>query len=133
MPTRAKRMLLAGAGWLAAFAVLFIVYKFWGVGIPCPLHWATGLYCPGCGVMRALVSFVQLQFYQALRFNALLFVLLPLLLFFLIRDFIHAMRGTKPASARIEPVVVIVVAVVAVAFTIARNLPWFAFLAPTVV
>src|SRR4051812_28859789 len=47
-----------GAGALAGSAGIVVLYHFRpGVGShypPCPIYWATGLYCPGCGITRAL-------------------------------------------------------------------------------
>lgn len=133
MPVKARRMLVTGAVWLAVFLALFAMYQLFGFGIPCPFHLVTGLYCPGCGTMRALVSLVQFDFYQALRYNLLILVLLPVLAVQTVVQFVGHMRGQPPKSGRAEKVFIIVLAVCVVLFTIARNLPWFAILAPTAV
>lgn len=38
-----------------------------------------GLYCPGCGGTRMVQSILKLDFYQAFRYNPLVFVLLALI------------------------------------------------------
>jgi len=41
---------------------------------PCAIRAATGLYCPGCGGTRALLSMLDHDFRAALRYNPLLIV-----------------------------------------------------------
>ena len=51
-------------------AVVYILGKF-GVGIPCIFHVITGLDCPGCGNTRAVLSLIQLNFSEMLKYNLL--------------------------------------------------------------
>jgi hypothetical protein len=45
----------------------------------CAFHEMTGLYCPGCGSTRALHYLLHGELREALRYNALFVLVLPLL------------------------------------------------------
>jgi hypothetical protein len=47
-------------------------------GIPCPIKEATGVSCPGCGMSRALIALLTLDFSSALYYHPVAFVLLPM-------------------------------------------------------
>lgn len=89
----------------------------------CLLHEIFGLDCPGCGGTRMVLSFLQLDFYQAFRFNPWAFVMLPTVTisFLLLRNkhtdiLLNIVRGAFFAT---------------IAFFVMRNLPGFEFLRPT--
>ena len=46
----------------------------------CPFHALTGLYCPGCGTLRAIHYLLNGQFGTAFRYQPLLISLSPILL-----------------------------------------------------
>ena len=46
---------------------------------PCPIHWATGFYCPGCGSTRAIHCLLHGDLHGALSKNALMVLSIPLL------------------------------------------------------
>jgi hypothetical protein len=46
---------------------------------PCPLHFLTGLYCPGCGSLRALHQLLTGNLAGALSLNPLMVLSLPFL------------------------------------------------------
>jgi hypothetical protein len=46
---------------------------------PCPLHSLTGLYCPGCGSLRALHQLLHGHLERAFALNPLLVITLPIL------------------------------------------------------
>lgn len=100
----------------------------------CGFHKVTGYYCPGCGAMRALDSLLHFDVYQAVRFNVLFVLTLPALLLVLARIAAQYIRDgrTLPPGKWDKPLAVTVI-VLAVAFGIARNLPAFSVLAPTIV
>ncbi|WP_353959560.1 DUF2752 domain-containing protein [Aequorivita aurantiaca] len=49
--------------------------------IPCPFHYITGLFCPGCGSQRAIHSLVHGDLVGAFKFNPLLVLTLPILIY----------------------------------------------------
>ena len=87
----------------------------------CMFHQMTGLYCPGCGATRALSAMLHGDVAASLHNNLLLFPLLALIVFLLMR----------PQMSFKRPVAVAIVAVI-VAFTVMRNIPVapFTYLAP---
>lgn len=49
--------------------------------IPCPFHYLTGFYCPGCGSQRAIHLLLHGNVLGAFRFNPLMVLTLPLLVY----------------------------------------------------
>ena len=46
-------------------------------------QYLTGVPCPGCGLSRALAALLRLDFWTALRFHPMVFVLPPVVLYVL--------------------------------------------------
>lgn len=98
----------------------------------CPLHAATGLWCPFCGGLRAVWLLAHLQVGSALSSNLVLFALAPWFAWRAWRTltarppFVPRWRG-RPLPAATIPATVIVLLV---AYTVVRNLPVGGFLAP---
>ena len=63
---------------LACIATLVITGH---VALLCVIKTITGYYCPGCGVTRAIVSLFNGQLYQAFRYNSIIFIDIPIILF----------------------------------------------------
>ena len=105
--------------------ILFIIdfYKY-DIGIPCIFHLITGFYCPGCGGTRAIKSILHLDFYQAFRYNALVTVLIPFTIIFLIYKYIFNGKRKIPNSIWIFLLIIVIL------FGIIRNIYIFNFLAP---
>ena len=95
----------------------------------CTFHQLTGLNCPGCGMTRAVYALVHGNFPAALRDNALLvFALVGLALRGL---WVVWRKGTAGAAGEFFPAKFLwPLLVMALVFTVLRNLPAFAFLAP---
>ena len=68
-----------------AAAVLFLaaVFSLW---IGCPLRRLFGLSCPRCGVSRALLGALRLDFSEAFRFHPLWPLVLPGLVLWVLRE-----------------------------------------------
>jgi len=56
----------------------YINYKY-GIGFPCMSNKIFGINCPGCGMTRAAVAMMQLNFIEAINYNAFSIILLPIL------------------------------------------------------
>jgi hypothetical protein len=95
----------------------------------CPFYWATGLYCPGCGGLRAVHALVHGDVVTAAHRNLLLLLLLP---FGIAAWATWTRRRWRDPWAVWHPSVrgaqLLVISLVV--FSVLRNLPWFAFLAP---
>lgn len=94
--------------------------------LKCLWNELTGLYCPGCGITRMLIALVQLDFYQAFRYNPLLF----LLIIFGIGYSLYSLLKYKKIK-KTSPKLIMVILSITILFGIIRNIPFFAFLAPT--
>ena len=51
---------------ILAIEIALIWYLF---GIPCLIRYTTGLICPGCGMTRAWLSVLRLDFAKAMYYN----------------------------------------------------------------
>ena len=101
--------------------------RYFGFSIPCVFHEITGFYCPGCGVTRMLFSLLKLDFYQAFRYNPLLFILLIL---FLMCKIIELVKKRKIVFSEKVYYVIIVILLI---YGVVRNIPIFGFLEPTAI
>ena len=59
----------------AGLAVYFVVAT--ALSIPCPIKFATGACCPGCGMSRALIALLTGDVVGAWQYHPLVFLLLP--------------------------------------------------------
>jgi hypothetical protein len=115
--------------------VLLIVYlivgKLFDIYIPCPIHFITGLYCPGCGITRMLFSMIKLDFYQAFRYNPLMFISTPFILFLFINNIYSIYKNKKSLVKKIPNSIWYILLIITILFGILRNI--ITYLAPTVV
>lgn len=95
----------------------------------CEFHELTGLNCPGCGGTRAAYQLLHWHLVRALHDNALFVVSLAALAgrwtWFTLRKARN--RSPKPF---LPPWVLWTFLIVAIVFTVLRNLPAFSFLSP---
>jgi len=87
----------------------------------CGLHWLTGLHCPGCGCLRAAHALLHGRLADALAFNPLFVVAVPLAA---IAWFWNRCRR-QPLAAR--PAWAWWLVGVLAAFGVARNVPVYPF------
>ena len=78
------------------FAAVLIIYGiFFYAGISCPVKFITGISCPGCGMTRACLYALKLDFASAFAFHPLWIGLLPaifLLAFFYLKGMSKAVK-----------------------------------------
>lgn len=146
MPVRTAsvRPLAAPVAVAAAVAVGTAVVAFVDPAQPgrypaCPILAVTGLYCPGCGGLRAVHALAHGDVAQAWDLNALLILAIPLAVAAYLLWVRARLRGALPGQPvprrpwmRTVPVAAGAIAalVVSLGFAVARNLPAFAALAP---
>ena len=101
----------------------------WGF---CPLYATTGIYCPGCGGLRAVNDLTDGRVGAALSSNVLVAVGVPIATVWLAVWLVARWRGTTvPAlPPRARTALAWAGALLALVFTIARNTPAGAWLAP---
>lgn len=103
------------------------VSNYYNFEIDCIFYKLTGLYCPGCGITRMFESLFNLKFYQAFRFNPLVFVLLILFIIYLI----IGLFISKPTLKKINKIIIYPLLLIIVIYGILRNFPTFSYLIPT--
>lgn len=67
------------------FAVAFPVAAFY-LTFGCPLRFFAGICCPGCGMSRALVALIKLDFYTAFNMHPLIFIMPVVALLYILRN-----------------------------------------------
>ena len=126
---------LARLAWLVAALAVLGVGAWWLAGhgpaslpLMCILNKTTGLQCPGCGMTRAAHAFFEGRFADAFGFNPLGVLLLPLGLLGLGLEAQGWIYGTKPRwRIPLGRYGAVTLAVLVIAFTVLRNLPWWPF------
>ncbi|WP_422335788.1 DUF2752 domain-containing protein [Rhodococcus sp. (in: high G+C Gram-positive bacteria)] len=96
----------------------------------CPVYAMTGLWCPGCGGLRAVHDLTNMDLGSAVSSNVLILPLLAVLTFAWIR-WVRRRRHDRPPSAlALGPRATVFVLIVLAAFTVTRNTTWGSWLAP---
>ena len=98
----------------------------------CPIHGATGLYCPGCGTARALGALLQGDLRAAFDHNVLMVVLLPLFAMIAVLQLISLVRDNGFRELPLPRWMLAAMLLAMLGFAVARNLPyaWAQWLAP---
>ena len=102
---------------------LFVLIQY-NVGIPCIFNKITGLYCPGCGGNRAIISLMHLNFYEAIRNNLIITLSIPLIFVYVFIKYI------LNKHIKISDTLWLIILIITIVFAILRNIPLFSFLAP---
>jgi len=121
-------ILLVAAG--ALLLLYFFVEPKNGILPKCFFHELTGLYCPGCGVQRSFHALLNGHILNAIDYNLLFILFLPLIIFFILA---FSLGRKHPATSFIyKPVFSFTVVIVVVSFWVLRNIPVtpFSWLAP---
>jgi hypothetical protein len=95
----------------------------------CPFLAVTGWFCPGCGSLRALHALAHGDLGAALARNPLMVLTVPVLLGWWAAWLVRSLRA-RPRQWVAPAWAIWAFLALVVAFTIARNLPGAAFLAP---
>lgn len=116
---------------LTLMGFLYLLLIYFDIVIPCFFYKLTGFYCPGCGVTRMFLSLLHLDFYQAFRFNPLLFILFP---FFIILGILQYKRWLFNQNYfKVPDFVWNSILIITILYGILRNLEVFSFMAPTLI
>ena len=118
---------------LLIIIVYLILNKYHIICIPCLIHEITGMYCPGCGVTRMLINILSGNFYQAFRYNPLLFIFIPFFILYILDLFISKVKNKKMITELFEPYIWYVLIGIFIVYGILRNIPYFDYLKPTLI
>ena len=99
----------------------------WGV---CPFHAMTGAWCPGCGGLRAVNDLTHGDVLAAASSNLVFVLALPVVALLWVSWVRHSWAGTRWVSTGLSTPTVWMVLVPVLVFSVARNLPFGAWLAP---
>lgn len=119
------------AAGLAAATTLFTIDPNQPGHYPvCPFLAVSGLYCPGCGSLRALHDLLHGDVAGALARNPLTVVAVPYLILALVTAFLRATGRPAPRSTSLPPWTIWLVLGVVLVFAVLRNLPGWDWLSP---
>lgn len=122
MKKRLKSVLTVFLSFLTAGLCYALLVIYFDIKIPCMFNSLTGLLCPGCGITRMCVFILKGDFYNAFYSNRLVFILIPLFIYFIL---IFSIRYIKYGSYKIKPfekIVILFVIILLVLFGIIRNI-----------
>lgn len=112
---------------MAGLVGLLLLWKFdpasSGIFPPCPLHYLTGWYCPGCGSLRAMHQLLQGNVRAGWALNPLTMVLLPFIGYGLMSQALLVLRGRRLPGIFLSANIIRALCGVIVLFGILRNLP----------
>lgn len=107
---------------VTVMAILVLMER---IAIPCIFNKVTGLYCPGCGITRAIRAGLKGNISESFHNNVLLYTVIPVLG---INEIIYRLTDRKYKKA--YNITLILLLISALIFAILRNFPQFSFLAP---
>lgn len=129
--------LTVGIGVPLAMVAVALFFAIIQSSPPCIFYAVTGLYCPGCGAGRCFLALMRFEFYQAFRYQPLLFICLPVIAYYLLKVYIKFVFGKDvlPFPEIRSKFIAVSIPVVIIAYWILRNIPVFPFtlLAPNAV
>ena len=109
-----------------SFIWVMLLYK---IKYHCPFLHFFHIYCAGCGGTRMILSILRLDFYQAFRYNPLLFILFILgIIYFIIMIFIYIKKKIIVVPSFYSLLILLFILLV---YMVLRNIPEFSFLIPT--
>ena len=129
-----KRIIVVFALFIGILLISFLYYKFYSIyhiGIPCVFHELTGLYCPGCGITRAIFALFEFNLKKAVQYNILIFIIGPFLLYYSIKKIYNWVLDKKEKNI-LPNLLVYIMLIITILFSILRNIEWFSFLRPII-
>jgi predicted membrane metal-binding protein len=79
-------------------AVILSALSICDIGIPCLFTTIFGIHCWGCGMTHAAIALLKFQFAEAWNENPLVVVVIPLITFAVIQDFLKFKRRISQST-----------------------------------
>ena len=134
MTEKKKRTIIVIILFISAILFLLIYKRInntYHIGIPCIFHKITRLYCPGCGMTRAIFSLLNLDIKQAIRNNILVVLVMPFIAIYVINYAYIWINNLKKDPSRIFPKWLwYALLIITITFGIIRNIKYFYWLNP---
>jgi hypothetical protein len=126
----AKVKLVGMAVFVAGASCILFLYDpaHWNFYPPCPFHFLTNYYCPGCGSLRALHQLFHGNIMGALDLNPLMVLSLPFLGYSFLSDTIRMLRKDPGPKRYIPAFWIYLFLATVILFWILRNIPYYPFL-----
>ena len=105
--------------------VVFNLYIVFFTNYKCPWRRDFNIYCAGCGGTSMLRSLMKLDFYQAFRYNPLVFILFVGVILLKILRFNFSKKSKKYVSYFLLVIVIF--------YGVLRNIELFSYLQPTII
>ena len=132
-PDRARQLMVAATIWVGLTAISIFLF-FFNPSSPanqwfpkCPFRLVTGFQCPGCGATRAFYQLLHLHPVAAFKFNPLIMLTLPFLIYGFLGFTKSAITGKPYRRLFIPPIYLWAWLVLMIFFWIFRNTPWYPF------
>lgn len=93
-----------------------------GMAIPCIVHKLTGYKCPGCGITRACVLFVNRDLKESFESNPFLYFVGPALVYLIIKADIYYVRIGSYDQGKADKVLTYLCIFAAVIYGVFRNI-----------
>lgn len=87
----------------AYFFLSAILKAMTGIDVCMPCLWKMifGFNCPGCGLTTSFISLIELNFMKAFENNWLIFLIVPLGIYYLIKDYNKFKRKYTEESSKL--------------------------------
>ena len=134
MTEKKKRTLIVIILFISALLFLLIykrINSIYHIGITCIFHRITKLYCPGCGMTRAIFALLNLNLKQAIRNNILVVLVMPFIIIYIINYAYIWINNLKKDPSKIFPEWLwYTLLIITILFGIIRNIKYFYWLNP---
>jgi len=130
---RTRQLMITAGVWLSLAAIAIFLF-FFNPASPsnqwfpkCPFRLVTGMQCPGCGSTRAFYQLLHLHPIAAFKFNPLMILTLPFIVYGFLGFTRSALMGRPQRRLFIPPVYLWAWLFLLIFFWVFRNTPWYPF------